>query len=69
MLQRQDLAAAISVQQVLEAPELFHLMECLLQVCCALQGPTDSLNSSLALRTIIGQKLLFESAIHASALT
>ncbi|KAA6426637.1 MAG: hypothetical protein FRX49_03747 [Trebouxia sp. A1-2] len=32
MLQRQDLAAAIPVQQVLEAPELFHLMECLLQV-------------------------------------
>lgn len=32
MLQRQDLAAATSVQQVLEAPELFHLMECLLQV-------------------------------------
>lgn len=32
MLQRQDLAAAHPVQQVLEAPELFHLMESLLQV-------------------------------------
>ncbi|DBA84158.1 TPA: hypothetical protein ACH3X1_006625 [Trebouxia sp. C0004] len=32
MLQRQDLAAATSVQHVLEAPELFHLMEDLLQV-------------------------------------
>ena len=32
MLQRQDLAAAAPVKQVLEAPELFELMEALLQV-------------------------------------
>lgn len=32
MLQRQDLAAAPPVKQVLEAPELFELMETLLQV-------------------------------------
>lgn len=32
MLQRQDLAAAAPVKQVLEAPELFELMETLLQV-------------------------------------
>lgn len=32
MLQRQDLAAAAPVKQVLEAPELFDLMETLLQV-------------------------------------
>ena len=32
MLQRQDLAAAAPVKQVLEAPELFELMQNLLQV-------------------------------------
>ena len=32
MLQRQDLAAAAPVKQVLEAPELFELMETLLHV-------------------------------------
>ena len=32
MLQRQDLAAAAPVKQILEAPQLFHLMETLLQV-------------------------------------
>lgn len=34
MLQRQDLAAHPLVQQVLEAPELYQLMEALMQVCC-----------------------------------
>lgn len=32
MLQRQDLAASAPVKQILEAPELFELMETLLQV-------------------------------------
>ena len=34
MLQRQDLAAAAPVHQVLEAPELFSLIETLLEVSC-----------------------------------
>ena len=58
MLQRQDLAAAAPVKQVLEAPELFELMEALLQVS---KHPVVDIVCPLRICTVCAQTVLLST--------